>query len=154
MLQRLSQFKETLENGGASKSLREKFRFTRNEKTRSVAMKRIHEGILTLERLLGPSTEMFDHQSRATRRRTPATRTRRMSEELYRKMASKWPRACSCRGRHMAKLCLWNCCCTHNDRNGSDDSLDMVVSIPNGEQSLPKWQESTIHVAERRVVEL
>jgi hypothetical protein len=149
MLERLARFKTSLEKGEASKSMREKFRFTRNEKTRNVAMKRIHDGVSNLERLLGSSMEMFDHQNRSSRRKTPVTRTRRLSDELYKKMASKWPRSCSCCSGHMARLCLWNCCYKHEDRNGSDDSLDMVVSMPNGGHSAPKWQESTIHVSDR-----
>jgi hypothetical protein len=149
MLQRLERFRKLLEQGSASKTLREKLRFTRNERTRNVAMKRIHDGVLNLERLLGSTTEIFDHQSRASRRRTPVTRTRRFSEDLYKKMEKKWSRSCSCRTGHTALLCLWNCCCTLEDHNSWHDSLDMVISIPNGGNSVPKWQESTIYVSER-----
>jgi hypothetical protein len=110
-------------------------------------MKRIRDGVQRLERLLGPSTEMFDYRSRASRRKLPDKRMRRLSEDLYVKMVDKWPRACACRARHMVKLCLWNCCCA-DDPNGPDESLDMVFAIPFGEQEEIKWQESTIHIAE------
>jgi hypothetical protein len=146
MLQRLRRLEEKIKNDEASKSAREKFRFTRNEKTRIVAMKRIHDGVLKLERLLGSSTEIFDHQSRASRRRTPASRMRRLPEELFKKLASKWP--CSCNARHLVRQCLWNCCCTSDNINGSDDSLDIIVSMPIDERRPLQWQESTIRITE------
>ncbi|CAN9419644.1 unnamed protein product [Alternaria alternata] len=146
MLQRLHRLEERIETGKASKSAREKFRFTRNEKTRNVAMKRIQDGVWKLERLLGSSTEIFDHQSRAARRRTPANRMKRLPEELFRKLASKWP--CSCNARHLAKLCLWNCCCASDNSNGSDDSLGIIVSVPVDERNSPHWTETSIRVTD------
>jgi hypothetical protein len=147
MLQRLHRLEEKIKIGDASKSALEKFRFTQHEKTRSVAMKRIQDGVLRLERLLGSSTEIFDHQRQTSRRKTPANRMRRLPEELFRKLASKWP--CSCNTRHLARLCLWNCCYTSEESNGSDDSLDIIVSMPIDEQNSPQWKETTIRVTER-----
>ncbi|CAN9376892.1 unnamed protein product [Alternaria alternata] len=146
MLQRLRHLEGRVENGKASKSTREKFRFTRNEKTRSVAMKRIQDGVLKLERLLGSSTEIFDHQRRAARRKTPANRIRRLPEEVFRKLASKWP--CPCNARHLAKLCLWNCCYARDNSSGSDDSLGLILSVPVDERSLHHWKETTFRVTE------
>ncbi|CAN9219834.1 unnamed protein product [Alternaria alternata] len=122
MLQRLRHLEGRVENGKASKSTREKFRFTRNEKTRSVAMKRIQDGVLKLERLLGSSTEIFDHQRRAARRKTPANRIRRLPEEVFRKLA--------------------------NNSSGSDDSLGLILSVPVDERSLHHWKETTFRVTE------
>jgi hypothetical protein len=152
MLQRLHRFAETIEKSQATKSPREKFRFTRNEQTRNVAMKRIRDGVRNLERLLGSSTEIFEQQRRISRRKTPADRMRRLPEELFRKLASKWP--CSCRTRHLAKLYLWNCCCTTDKLDNSNDSLDILVSVPIDEQRHPRWQDSTVRVTQRLVAQL
>ena len=147
MLSKLEQFKQALDSGAVSTSFCDRVLFTKNEKSRNVAMHRIQDGIQKLERFLGATTEIFDQQSRASRRRAPATRRRRLSEALYKKMALKWPESCTCRVRHVARLCLWNCCCA-DDHNDSDDSLDMVVSTGEEERG-PNWQESTLHVKER-----
>lgn len=74
MLHQLRDFAETIEMKEAKKLAREKLRFARNEQTRNVAMKRIREGVRHLERILGSSTEIFEHQRRVARRRTPADR--------------------------------------------------------------------------------
>jgi len=151
MLQRLRDFAETIEKKEAKKSAREKFRFARNEQTRNVAMKRIREGVRHLERILGSSTEIFEHQRRVARRRTPADRMKKLPEELFRKLASKW--SCSCRTRHLAKLCLWNCCCTYDKRGDSSDSLDIIVSVPIEDRRSSQWQKSSIRVNQRLVTD-
>jgi hypothetical protein len=148
MLNRLRQFEVALKTEAITTTVRERFRFTRNEKTRNVAMKRIRDGIERLGRLLGMSTAMFDHQSRVSRRKTPDKRMRRLSADLYAKMADKSPRTCSCRAPHVARLCLWNCCCPKDDRHDSDESLDIIFEMPSGDPSVRKWQESTIHIVE------
>jgi hypothetical protein len=150
MLSKLHRFKKAVEIDDVPGNVFSRMRFTKNEKSRTVALHRIQRGTLKLERMVGTTTELFDHQSRASQKRTPGSRARRYSEALYKKLASKWPRACSCSNRHVARLVLWNCCCT-NDKNGSDDSLDMVVGMVSGEQSDTKWQESAIHVKEGSV---
>lgn len=146
MLQRLRRLEEKIKNGDASKSAREKFRFTQNDRTRNVAMKRIQEGVWKLERLLGSSTEIFEHQNRAARRKTPANRMKRLPEELFKKLASKWP--CSCNARHLAKLCLWNCCYAADNSNDSEDSLDIIVSVPVDKRDSHHWKETTIRITE------
>jgi hypothetical protein len=128
MLQGLRRLEERIDNGEASKSAPEMFRFTRNEKTRCVAMKRIHDGVLKLEQLLGSSTEIFDHSRRATRRKIPANRMRRFPEELSKKLEDKWP--CSCNAQHKAR------------------SFDIIVSVPVNKRSFPQWKEITIRVTE------
>lgn len=151
MLSKLQKFKKAAEKDDVPGDLFSRIRFTKNEKSRTVALHRIQNGTLKLERMLGTSTELFDQQSRA-QKRTPGSRARRYSEALYRKLASKWPRVCSCPTptRYMARLALWNCCCA-NDKNASDDSIDMVVGMISGEQNDPKWHESAIHVKEGSV---
>src|SRR5688572_19404781 len=104
MLNKLQQFEVALKIGASKTTLRERFRFTKNEKSRNVAMKRIRDGTERLGRLFGMSTAIFDHQSCASRRKTPDRRMRRLSADLYAKMADKWPRTCSCRDRHVARL--------------------------------------------------
>jgi len=151
MLHRLHRFAETIKSDEATKSAREKFRFARNEQTRKVAMKRIREGVRTLELVLGSSTEIFEQQQHTPRKKTPVDRMRRLPEELFRKLASKW--SCSCRTRHLAKLCLWNCCCTYDKRGDSSDSLDIIVSVPVEDQRSFHWQKSSIRVTQRLVAE-
>jgi hypothetical protein len=146
MLQGLRRLEERIDNGEASKSAPEMFRFTRNEKTRCVAMKRIHDGVLKLEQLLGSSTEIFDHSRRATRRKIPANRMRRFPEELSKKLEDKWP--CSCNAQHKARMCLWNCCYAGDNSNDSEDSFDIIVSVPVNKRSFPQWKEITIRVTE------
>lgn len=149
MLSKLEYFKTALEAGEVSSTMSSRLYFTKNEKSRAVAMHRIQSGTKKLERLLGTTMDLFDQQSRASRKRAPSTRTRRYSDALYRKLAIKWPRipTGSSQTRHVARLCLWNCCCD-DERNGSDDSLDMVFAMVDRDQGKPKWQESTIHVKE------
>jgi len=144
MLQKLRRLEERINQGEASKSILEKLRFTQHEGTRTVAMARIHKGVLKLERLMRSSTEIFDYHSHAARRKTPASRMRRLPEGLFKSLASKWP--CSCSVRHSARLCLWNCCCTNTNSPGFDDHFNLIVSMPIGQPDTSQWQESTIHV--------
>ena len=74
MLHRLRDFAETIEKKEAKKSAREKFRFARNRQTQNVAIKRIREEVRHLERILGSSTGIFEHQRRVAQRRMPADR--------------------------------------------------------------------------------
>jgi hypothetical protein len=148
MLLRLRHFEAALKSGETQQTLRDRRRFTRHEKTRTAAMHRIEKNNKALERLLRGSVDMDSWQSRPLRSKTPPTRTRRFSEALYSKMARKWPRTCSCPFRHEARLCLWNCC-SKEDHDESDDTLDIVVSVAEGEGRRPSWQESTILVSER-----
>ncbi|KAH7066387.1 hypothetical protein BKA63DRAFT_571758 [Paraphoma chrysanthemicola] len=148
MLSKLEHFKRALDNKELPSSIRKRFRFTGNEKSRTVALDKIQRGTTKLERLLGPSMEIYDQPSRKSRKKATARRTRRHSEELYKKLSSKWPKSGADRMRHKTKLCLWNCCCADGCRD-SDDSLDMVVCVNDTADGQPNWQESTIHVKER-----
>jgi hypothetical protein len=149
MLIKLEQFKKSLDSGETKSSLRERIRFTKNEQSRSVALRKIQSGTEKLERLLGGSTELFDERRRAARRiRVPSKRTRRHSEDLYNKLAPKWPRTAVCQTEHRTRLCLWNCC-SADDPNCSDNSLNLVVSVPEASPRRSSWQESAFHVEER-----
>jgi len=148
MLSKLEKFKQALDRGETPGSLRDRFHFTRHEKSRSVALRRIHKGIKGLERLLGPSTEMFDLQNRVCRKTPPAKRIRRFSDELYKKLARYWPNGNTGQPQHMTRLCLWNCCCL-DESDDSDDSLDMIVSVTGKEMNGTNWQESVIKVKNR-----
>jgi hypothetical protein len=149
MLQKLRRFEQMISNGEAPNSIRARFRFARNERTRRVAMRHIHDGVKTLERLLNSSAEIFDYQNGSSLHKVPDTRTRRFPEDLFVRLADKW--SCACSTRHLARLCLWNCCCTSDNRGDLEVSLDIIISMSVNEQGSPQWQESTIHVTQRLV---
>ena len=145
MLQKLRRFEQAIRNDEASNSVRARFRFARNEKTRNVAMKRIHNGVRNLERLLNSSMEIFNYRVCPSHQEFPANRTRRLPEALFKKMASKWP--CSCNVLHSARLCLWNCCYVSDNSDDTNCPVDIIISTPSNERVPSQWQESTILIA-------
>ena len=155
MFAKLESFKLAIENGETKQALWSRFRFTKNEHTRKVAMIRIIDGNKKLERLLQGSLLLRpqgdDGQLYLKKDGTPSTRTRRFSVHLYHKMAGKWPTSCDCKCEHQARLCLWNCCSTQRHPE-SDDSVDMVVSVPNVDEDVTTWQESTMLVSSNQYV--
>lgn len=145
MLQKLRRFEQAIRNDEASNSVRARFRFARNEKTRNVAMKRIHNGVRNLERLLNSSMEIFNYRVCPSHQEFPANRTRRLPEALFKKMASKW--LCSCNVLHSARLCLWNCCYVSDNSDDTNCPVDIIISTPSNERVPSQWQESTILIA-------
>ena len=142
--QKLEYFKRQIDAGEATNTLRKKFLFTRNEKSRTVALRRIQKANKTLERLLrGPMLSVSNPARRPGPRKPHATRLRRLSEPLFNKIARKWPKGCECNCQHEARLCLWNCCSSQRERRSSD-SLDMLVSVTDVGKDGSPWQESTI----------
>ncbi|KAL9113632.1 MAG: hypothetical protein Q9227_002370 [Pyrenula ochraceoflavens] len=150
MFAKLDTFKLAIENGETKKALCSRLQFTKNKRTRQVALLNISDGNKKLERLLQGSLllrpQSDDGQLYLKKNGTPPTRTRKFSVHLYDKMAGKWPTSCDCPCEHQARLCLWNCCSTQHHPE-SDDSLDMVVSVANTDQDVTTWQESTVLVS-------
>lgn len=152
MFAKLQAFQLAVDQGQAPSDFRDRLKFTKNEKSRKVAMHRIRDGNQKLERLLRGSVSVSSRPARQPRRKIPPTRTRRFSESLYNKMAGKWPRVpCECQASHEARLCLWNCCSIERCEE-SDDSLDMVVSTVDVDEDGSRWQESTIRISSERYV--
>lgn len=152
MFAKLTAFRQGMENGQTAGDWKECLRFTKNERTRTVALHKIHGANKNLERLLrGSGMLIKSEQQPPPKRSTPPTRTRRFSSALYDTMAGKWPNTCECHRRHEARLCLWNCCSSQR-LSESDDSLDMLVSIKDRDQGLASWQESTLLVSSERYV--
>ncbi|KIX10282.1 uncharacterized protein Z518_01364 [Rhinocladiella mackenziei CBS 650.93] len=145
MFDRLERFKQSIDSGVATTTLRERFRFTRNERSRLVAMGKIREYNQKLERLLHGSLLPRGGESRPTRKRPRPQRLRRMSEPLYRKIVDKLSTACESHKQHEARLCLWSCCSPQGNPE-SIESLDMVVSVTDVEGDGSHWQESTIMI--------
>ncbi|KAL9623532.1 MAG: hypothetical protein Q9160_002213 [Pyrenula sp. 1 TL-2023] len=130
------------------RELYQRLRFTKNERSRTVALHRIRVGNENLERLIRGSLKLVKNERRASlaKKATPRTRIRRFSGPLYDKMAGKWPKSCDCHGQHEARLCLWNCCSGHGQRE-PDDRLDMLVSFADADGRRTSWQQSTVRVS-------
>jgi hypothetical protein len=144
MFERLEHFKQAIDTGEAVTGLRDRFRFTRNDKSRLVAMVKIREYNQKLERLVHTSVlSSINEFHRPPPRKPRAERLRRMSEPLYKKIAGKLSTTCESHNRHEARLCLWNCC-SQQRYERSSDSLDMVVSVTDVEKDGSHWQESII----------
>ena len=144
MFERLERFREAIERGEAVTTLRERFRFTRNDRSRFVAMLKIGEYNLKLERLVHSSVlSSVADIHRPPIKKPRAERLRRMSEPLYKKIAGKISTSCESHNRHEARLCLWNCCSKRRNES-SGDTLDMVVSVTDVEQDGSHWQESVV----------
>lgn len=142
MLSRLERFRQAMNSGVAKTTLRDRFRFTRNEKSWVVAMAKIREANKSLERLLQTSLLINVHEfHRPTPKKPRRERLRRMSEPLYGKIVGKLTTACDTHNLHEARLCLWNCC-SDQRRERPTDSIDMVVSVTDVEKEGSHWQES------------
>lgn len=148
MLARLERFKLEIEQGEEYQAILDRFRFTANERRRTVALHHIRKGNKNMERLIrGLLKPLNDDSPQPLKRKmTPPTRTRRLSVPLFDKMAANWSNPCDCQYQHEARLCLWNCCSSERHPE-SDDSLDLVVSIADFKQGVTKWQESTVLVS-------
>ncbi|KAK5457292.1 hypothetical protein LTS15_005073 [Exophiala xenobiotica] len=144
MFTKLETFRVDMNQGVSRTTLSDRFRFTRNEMSRRVAMKRIRDANKMLERLLHTSvlSEIYEVQ-RPIPKKAERGRLRRMSEPLFRKIADKLATACDTHNLHEAKLCLWNCC-SHQRQRRAIDSLDLVVSVADVGDFGSYWQESTI----------
>jgi hypothetical protein len=144
MFTKLETFRVDMKQGVARTTLSDRFRFTRNEMSRRVAMKKIRDANKMLERLLQTSmlSEIYEVQ-RPNPKKAERGRLRRMSEPLFKKIADKLATACDTHNLHEAKLCLWNCCSLQRQRRATD-SLDLVVSVADVGDSGSYWQESTI----------
>lgn len=153
MFAKLETFKLAMKRGETKGLARSRFRFTKNDHTRKVALHRIIDGNKKLERLLQGSlrTHSDDGHFYLKKNGTPPTRTRTFSVHLYNKMAGKWPTSCECNCEHQARLCLWNCCSTQRHPE-SNDSLNMVVSVPGIDKEVTVWQESTVLVSSNQYV--
>ena len=144
MFSRLESFQDAMIRGIATSTLRERFRFTRNEKSRLVALTKISEATKSLERLVQTSIlGNLSDQHRPPRRKAHKDRLRRMSEPLYRRFADKLMTACDTHRSHEARLCLWNCCSQQRQERASD-SYDLVVSVEDVGAAGSHWQESVI----------
>ena len=144
MLAKLESFRDDMSRGIARASLVERFKFTRDERGRLVAMAKIREANRNLERLLLSSFigEMYDQQ-RSIPMGRGRERLRRMSEPLFRKLDDKLNVPCPIHGVHEARVCLWNCC-SHQRQSRSSDSLDLVLSVTKVGETGSYWQEILI----------
>jgi len=150
MFERLERFKHAIDRGEAVTGLLDRFRFTRNERSRLVAMVKIREANQKLERLVHTSVlSSISGFHRPSPSRPRPERLRRMSEPLYKKMAGKLSNACESHNRHEARLCLWNCC-SQQRHERSSDSLDLIVSVTDVEEDGSHWQESIILIPSTR----
>lgn len=145
MFARLESFRCSVDAGNAATPLRERLRFTRHEKSRSVAMGRIKDASQKLHLLFQTSilSNINSYQRSPLTPRPRPERLRRISEPLYRKMARKLSDACGSHNQHEARLPLWNCCSRERHERPSD-SLDMIVSVTDVEEDGAHWQESII----------
>ena len=144
MFIKLEVFRTAMREGTARATLSERFKFTRNEQSRSVALTKIRTANKQLEQLVLISlvAEIYDQQ-RPVPKGTEKERLRRMSEPLFRKIADKLTVACETHNLHEARLCLWNCC-SQERRNRQSDSLDLVLSVTDVGATGSHWQESVI----------
>jgi hypothetical protein len=143
MYTRLENFSASMKKGTAKATLIERFKFTRNEKSRVVAITKIREANKNMERLLQTSLmEIIHEQHRPISRRTRQGRLRRMSEPLHKKIVDKLG-ACDKHNLHEARLCLWNCC-SQQKQQRSSDSLDLVMSVADVDPPGSHWQEGII----------
>ncbi|KAF2092427.1 hypothetical protein NA57DRAFT_62435 [Rhizodiscina lignyota] len=146
---KLRHFKAQIDDGEMTQSLRKRFQFTRNEKSRKVAMIRIQDANKKLERLLrGSMLPEHNVKRRPGLIMQQSRRLRRLSEPLFNTMAREWPKTCEC-GQHEARLCLWNCCSSPQCQGSNDDSLEMLVSVTDLENDGAPWQESIILIPEQ-----
>ena len=140
---RLEQLRNTIVNDTVSSTLTERFKFTKNDKTRTWALSRIRDSNKKLERLLRGSLLHESNEIQKLKSKRPkAARLRRFSEPVYDKMATKWPKADDCH-HHQARLCLWSCC-SEQGHAMHGESLDMILSVTDVKHDGSPWQESVI----------
>ncbi|CAO2648884.1 Nn.00g098330.m01.CDS01 [Neocucurbitaria sp. VM-36] len=147
MLARLEFIKEAAQNPDKKQSLRERFRLTKNEKSQKVAMKRIRAGNDRLFMLVYPFMEHDSQRSRTPRRtgsapaRLSPSRSRKIWEPSYRRLAKKWPKGCCSPFHHQARLSLRSCC---SSQQNPLDGINMRISVPGEVGKGPIWQEMSM----------
>ena len=146
---KLEAFQAAMRNGNSAHDLRDRVRFTRHEKARTIGLKKLREHNEGLQRFLqGPrQPPEFSRQDGGTRkRRLPLLllKSRRLSIDLYEILGQKLSVPCSCPIPHEARLCLSNPS-VDLTKMEAGLNMEMLISIYTNPADL-NWQESMIQV--------
>ena len=121
-----------------------RLRFTRNERSRTHALKKIEECNVKLERLLRPATPtLYEVKRNPHRKGPPQNKCRILTNELHSAITQHW--SCTCETPHEARLCLLRGY-TSSDNSSTVTSLDMLISAKSDNQNRRAWQESNIQI--------
>jgi len=139
---------------GTKTSLLERLRFTKHEKTRRVAMKKIHDCNSTLSTLV-VSHMLLNNQGNqnaekhsATTMPLPLAKSEKFFESLYKVLASGWPKGCCNQFRHEARLTLSRRC--DSQPKESDEGINLIVSLPGESENQPNWQWMTMFASQEK----